>query len=303
MLRYKVVPIVCSCLLLASVIPAIAQEEQEELVRPAMVTAPFAVPVVPIAAPKLPREATGLADIIRAKYPLTVQYKDLGAGWRELSWQETDYFTKGDAHWLNGKEFLVAYKPVPRLRTQLRENDYVAAVTDNAYPHAPEDRFEITLLEMADLIPYMTNGNTNLRSFDPARRRTPFDASNASRAFHENLSLVYLRKIYEALNAYSTAYLNVLPPLETAFAARQALQPFAENTTIFTQPGTSQPFKTNPLFSNRKRAHLRKRGHAVIFYEVQPASDGLRAVMLLNGTVRRVDAKSWRNLKAISNLD
>ena len=62
-------------------------------------------------------------------------------------------------------------------------------------------------------------------------------------------------------------------------------------------------YKANPLFSGRKRAHLRKRSRAVLFYEAQPAADGLRAVLLLNGTVRRVDEKSWRNLTKISELE
>jgi len=103
--------------------------------------------------------------------------------------------------------------------------------------------------------------------------------------------------------AYSAAYLNVMPPMETAFAARKALLPFAENAAIFTQPGTSQPYKANPLFSNRKREHLSRDSAAVIFYEAQPSADGLRAVLSYDGVVRRVNDKQWTRLKKLSLLE
>ena len=161
----------------------------------------------------------------------------------------------------------------------------------------------ITLLDMESLIPYFTNGNTNLRSFDPARRRVVFDAAKTTDAFEQSLSLIYLSKIYDALQSYSEANLQTLPPMPTAFAARQALLPYAENDAIFIVPGSAQPFKANPLFSGRKCAHLRKRARAVLFYEGKTASDGSRGVLLLNGTTWRVDAKAWRELKKISGLD
>jgi len=296
----KAVFVACSLTAMVAAIPALAQDVPNPI---GFVTAPMAVTITPVVPLKAPPEPTGLADIIRAKFPLAVQYKEFGAGWRELTWNGSNYFTKGETHWLNGAEFVVAYKYAPRLTTQLSEKDYSAAVTGNVYAFSPDDRFEITLLHMTQLVPYVTSGNTYLRSFDPTRRRTPFDAGKASQSFNENLSLIYLQKIHAVVAAYSASYLQVMPPLETAFAARQALLPFAESGAIFTRPGTDQPYKANPLLSNRKRAHLRKKGQVVLFYEAQPAADGLRAVLQLNGTVRRVDEKSWNNLKKISELE
>ena len=156
---------------------------------------------------------------------------------------------------------------------------------------------------MERLIPYFTEGNINLRSFDPSRHRVAFDASCTTQAFNQNLSLIYLQKIYQAIESYSEAYLQTLPPMPTAFAARQALLPFAENAGIFKVPGTDQPFKANALFSGRKLAHLSDRRRAVLFYEGTPAADGARAVLLVNGTTRRVDRKAWNALKKISGLD
>lgn len=271
--------------------------------QPAVVTSPVAIPVAPVVAPKAPPEPTGLADIIRAKFPLAVAFKEFGFGWRELNWNGDNYLTKGETHWLVNHEYLIAYKISPRELRRLGENDYIAAVTGNGYPFAPDDRFDLTLLPMMEMLSVVTHGATGLRSFDPARTRTPFDARNASNGFNQSLSLVYLRKIAEAINGYVGAYLDTMPPLESAFAARQALLPYAENAVIFTQPGTTQPFKVNPLFSQRKKAHIRSRGRAVLFYEAAPAADGLRAVLHVNGTVRRVDEKSWKKLQEISELN
>lgn len=279
--------------------PAWAQSGEGVLPPMAVVTSP----VAPVAPAKAPYEPTGLDEIIRAKYPLAVRYEELGAGWREINWQGGIYFSKGDTQRLKDREYLIAYKFEPQFTSQLKAEEYVATVTGNARAYGADDRFVITLLDMEGLIPYVTQGNTNLRSFDPSRRRVAFNAARTTDAFNQSLSLIYLGKISQAVQAYSAAYLQTLPPTETAFAARQALLPFAENAGIFMVPGTDQPFKANPLFSGRKRAHLRNRSRGVLFYEGDVASDGSRGVLLLNGTTRRVDEKAWNALKKISGLD
>jgi len=288
------------------VVPAFAQYGNESggvLPPMAVVTSPVAIPIAPVAPMKAPYAPTGLDEIIRAKYPLAVRYDELGVGWREITWDDGIYFSKGETHRIKDREYLITYKFESQFTSQLSEKEYVAAATGNVRAYAPDDRFVITLLDMESLIPYFTSGNTNLHSFDLARRRVVFDAAKTTDAFNQSLSLIYLRKIYDAVQSYSASYLQTLPPMPTAFAARQALLPFAENAGIFTIPGTNQPFKANPLFSGRKRAHLYKRSRAVLFYEGNAASDGSRGVLLLNGITRRLDAKAWRELKSISGLD
>lgn len=285
------------------VAPACAQYDENTLAPMPVVSSPVAISVTPVARSKAPYAPTGLDEIIRAKYPLAVTYQDFGAGWREINWQSELYFSKGETHRVQDREYLIAYKYEPQRTSLLKEDEYVAAATNNARLYNATDRFVITLLDMERLIPYFTQGSTSLRSFDPSRRRAPFDASRATDAFNQTLSLIYLAKIFQAVQSYSGSYLDTLPPLPTAFAARQALLPFAENAGIFIVPGTDQPYKANPLFSGRKRAHLRQRGRAVLFYEGDAASDGSRGVLLLNGTPRRVDAKAWEALKKNSGLE
>jgi hypothetical protein len=292
--------IVLGCVL-GLALPALAQGETGTPVT--TVISAVAIPVAPVTAPKAKLQPTGLAEIVRAKYPLAVTYQQLGAGWRELHWQGSLYYTKGDSHWLSEREYLIAYKFAPRDEKLLNEKEFIAAVTNNGYVFAPDDRFELTLLPSEEVIPYLTRGQTNLRSFDPSRYRAPFDASKGNNAFQQNLSLIYLRKIYQAFTAYERAYLDVTPPLDSAFAARQALLPFAENDAIFTRPGSDQPFKANAILGNKKTAHLRGNRRWVLFYEGEPWPDGMRAVLLFNGTVKRVDEKTWKALAELSKLD
>lgn len=263
------------------------------------------LPVVP-PAPVTPRR-TGLAEIIRAKFPLSVAYADFGEGWRELNYNGAVYYTKGDTTLLNDEEYLVTYRFAGRTPEALPAREYVASLT-GATLSAPrfeaDDRFEMTLLQMTRLVGYVTEGQAALRSFSPQRAtaRTVLDAANFSDAFNQKLALIYLGKINNAVNAYSNAYLNVLPPAETAFAAQKALLPFVENPIVFTQPGTTTPFKVNPNLSNRNREEFSRKGRTILFYEAAFGSDERRAVLLLNGTVSRVDAKTWAKLSELSGL-
>lgn len=158
-------------------------------------------------------------------------------------------------------------------------------------------------LKMQSVIAAGTGNGGKFLPFNSKIYRDAKAGERAPDAYYQQLAVVYLRKINDALTAYSYDHFGVLPPMPTADAARRALAPYAENATIFFEPGTTRLFKANALLSGRNRAHLRKRSSLVIFYEAQPARDGMRAVLQLNGRVRRVDAKTWRKLAEQSQLD
>jgi hypothetical protein len=293
--------LILSGLLIVSSVPVWAQEPESQIVdNRVMVSVPL------VQAPKDPIE-TGLVDIIRAKFPLAVTYKDFGAGWREFTWQDNRrYFTRGETAAINQTEYLVTYV-FDNITNETNdrannEREYVAQLSGRTRPYEANDRFALTLFVMRDIVPYVTSGNTNLRSFEAARTGFTFDPPLGQSAYRQQLTLLYLNKINEAVNAYSSVYLDVTPPMESAFAARQALLPFARTPYIFNVPGSDEPFKVNPILGDKKRAHLRKRRNTVMFYEPFPAADGLRAVLLYNGSVRRVDEKSWRRLKEASEI-
>lgn len=269
-------------------------------------TTGLAIPVVRVnpspPAPPPPR-ITGAAEIVRAKFPLAIKFSELGTGWRALEWGSL-YFTRGETTLVNNDEYLVAY--VARASTKRSELDtraYIRAITTQQQSFLPEDRFPITLLRMQNIVSAFSNGSTGLRSFSAEEFRQTFDPPLESAAYRQNLSLVYLRKIFEAVNKYSSTYLNMMPPMHTAFAARQALLPFAENDVIFNQPGTTTPYKANPLLSERKREHLRTKARLIIFYEGEPAADGSRGVLFLDGRTQRLNEESWRRLSRASDID
>jgi len=264
---------------------------------------PFAVPVVqipfvpPLPAPPVP---SGVGDMLKGRFPLSIGYEDLGEGWRVIDYFDT-YFTRGDTVFLSNIEYVVAYKLAYSDLAKLSPHDYALSAVRGLVHTGAGDRFRLSLLPAREVQNRITNHNSSLRSFSPDAYKLNIQLP-ASEAFNQNLSLLYLRKIGEAFSAYSRANLNVLPPLESAFAARQGLEEFAENPAIFTQPGAERPFAFNPLFSGRKRAHLKGKGYLILAYEAQPAADGSHAVLTLYGKVARLSEKQWNKLARVSQL-
>ncbi len=268
---------------------------------PSSFTVQLAPPPAPTPTPK--PDYSGLTEVIRAKFPLAITRKDLGLGWREVQYGEV-YLTKGETQTINEREYLVAYKFTQSGAPEKTVRQFIAESSgQNVSNPDPDDRFELALLPLSTLVQPLISGQNALRSYKAPELRNYFSVENLPSAFYENLSLIYLRKISAALDSYSQTYLGVLPPLETAFAAQQSLKPFAENPVIFTQPGPKVPFKANPLFSGRRRAHLKGKGDWVIFYEGTPAADGSRAVLRLNGNAVRLTEKQWEKIKEISHIE
>lgn len=264
---------------------------------------PFAVPVVqipfvpPLPAPPVP---SGVGDILKGRFPLSIGYEDLGTGWRVIDYNTT-FFTRGDTVFIDRTEYVVVYVYSAYDVARLSPRDYALYASRNLLRTGAGVRLRLSLLPAGIVQGRITDGNVGVRSFSPDDYKITAQLPT-SEAFNQNLSLVYLRKIGEAFSAYSRANLNVLPPLDSAFVARQGLGEFAENPAIFTQPGTSRPLAFNPLFSGRKRAHLKGKGYLILAYEAQPAADGSHAVLTLYGKVARLSEKQWNKLARVSQL-
>jgi len=250
-----------------------------------------------------PRKPTGLAELIRAKFPLALQISDLGQGWREFDWNRNVYFTKGETWFLSNEEYLIVYKSVDEEAVRQSPEEFRANQSP-LYRETlhPTSRLQLDALPMSSILPYFVGGNSTLRSFTlkDYRDGVKDKARVVPDAYYQNLSVIYLRKIGEAIKNYNRDYLDVMPPMPTAFIARDALEPYAQNTAIFTQPGSAQPFRFNALFSGRKRAHLKGKGSWIVAYEGEAALDGSRAVLLLSGRVYRAGAKHWERLREVS---
>lgn len=71
--------------------------------------------VVPPAAPKVAK-ASGMAELIKGQFPLTLRLDELDYRWRELSLYGATYFTRGDTAFINDDEYLIAYISEPEAR-------------------------------------------------------------------------------------------------------------------------------------------------------------------------------------------
>lgn len=259
--------------------------------------------VVPPAAPKVAK-ASGMAELIKGQFPLTLRVDELDYRWRELSVYGATYFTRGDTAFINDDEYLIAYISEPEARVLLQPEEYADAQSPgSAYRLSTSSMLRLQPIKMQSVIAASDARGGKILPFNSKLYRDAKADERAPDAYYQQLAVVYLRKINDALTTYSYDHLGVLPPMPTADAARQALLPYAENATIFFEPGTTRLFKANALLSGRNRTHLRKRSSLVVFYEAQPAADGMRAILQLNGRVRRVDAKTWRSLAELSGLE
>ena len=76
-----------------------------------------------------------------------------------------------------------------------------------------------------------------------------------------------------AVMMYAQDFKQTLPPLKTIERAKAALSPYVRDEDIFTQPDTKQPYKTNPILSGKKMAHISDAADMILFYEAKPAPD------------------------------
>ncbi len=89
------------------------------------------------------------------------------------------------------------------------------------------------------------------------------------------------------------------PKLATA---QQVLGPYVKSYEIFAHPTTREIYRPNLNVSGRSLASLYASSPRVItFYEATPAPDGTRAVLYLDGHVRRERETDWPAIRAASD--
>lgn len=260
---------------------------------------------------------TKLREVLTAnKVALTIKAKQLDASWRVLSLSGIndnnyyydeygnyvrgggEYFTRGLIVRVAGEPFLVAYQPLKSQTKLQTPAEYRAGQMAMTSGLSTESTLSLALIKTLNV-----SAIKNARPFDKRVLKEPVKGNEVPNHYFYALSQKQLQKVYAALYRYREDTLGYLPPMTTSALARKALAPYAENDAIFTQPGTTQPFLTNPILSGKLWAHLSRRGYMVAFYEPDAAADGKRTVLFLNGKVQRVDEKQWARLRHISKLD
>lgn len=124
-------------------------------------------------------------------------------------------------------------------------------------------------------------------------------ANLAARNF---MSLNNLKQLGLALVQYASDHDEVLPPMGTPAQAKAALSPYTQNASIWRRADSGEAYVPNPMLSGRKTGHISNPQEFVAFYEANPAPDGTRGVVFLNGGARRLTQAEWPRAKKASKL-
>ena len=82
---------------------------------------------------------------------------------------------------------------------------------------------------------------------------------------------------------------------------QEVLQPYIKSAEVFAHPTTHEIYRPNINVSRRQLEMLEPQSRVVTFYEASPASDGTRAVLYLDGHVRRERETDWAAIRAASD--
>ena len=279
--------------------------------------------VVTLASPAAAQPMT-LPEVLSGKtIPLTMKLKDLDETWRRLSagsgadvanplaviygarmggLSSSVYYSRGQTVTLFSETYLVAYAA----QTKPLDAAKLNAVMRSGQPPDIEKPTAQTTLALA-LLNLRTSGSlTDIRPFNLEFEVTGNEAATATedekRAQELNdASAKNLRKLGVAVNTYVSER-KVLPLLTDVRTAEQELILYAGHKDTFIQPQTKKPYRPNPALSGRKPAEFDKAEKMVLFYEDQPAADGARNVLFLDGHVDRLIEQQWQRLKEAAQL-
>ena len=114
-------------------------------------------------------------------------------------------------------------------------------------------------------------------------------------------SVASLRELGAGLQNYLEDHDGILPPMQDAIAAKAALKDYA-SIANFSHPGTKEAYMPNAILSGKKLAHITNPAAMVAFYEAHPAADGKRAILFLDGHVKRIKEAEWPLVKRASRV-
>jgi hypothetical protein len=269
--------------------------------------------------PAYSQEKITLADVLSGKkYPAVIRLKEIsGTGWSrfdlrdEQSKQESSYnfalqtkksllgyyLTKGEVFSSERINFLVAYRPsVATIAKSLENINFSFNYEDSSsslYPE-PDTEFELTLINLDRVFAI-----AQIRPFDP-KTELPTPKVNTE------LSLKRLKTLGIAILMYTQDYDDVFPPMKEAKKFQEFVMPYVKGSMMpenyFINPVTSKPYVLNLILSQHKLATLPQIASFVLAYEDQPAPDGTRGVVFVDGHAARVSETEWARLKKISRI-
>ncbi len=111
-----------------------------------------------------------------------------------------------------------------------------------------------------------------------------------------------LKQIGLALLQYTQDYDEVLPPMKSAAVTKAAIYPYVKSDAVFQEPPTNVAYQPNTSLSHRKLASFQDPASMVVYYEPTLQSDRLRAVLFLDGHVKRLADADWQRVKSASHV-
>lgn len=248
-----------------------------------------------------------------ASRPLSLTLQDLDGSWRVFSLSgagdssgqvqiylalltggaQTTYYTKGETVTLGGEAYLVAYR-------QKLTVDYIALLKgDEVQPPSPPKLTPSTALSLS-LLNLRSVGSLN--DIQPFSLQAALNPPSPPAPDPKEATVSDMKQLGLAFIQYTQDYDEKLPPMKTAAAAKTALFPYAKSDSVFEQPQTHALFQPNTSLSGRSLATFNDPASMVIYYEAAPEDDGQRAVLFLDGHVKRMADADWQRVKSASHV-
>jgi len=90
--------------------------------------------------------------------------------------------------------------------------------------------------------------------------------------------------------------------MQSAAVTKKAIFPYVKSDDVFQYPMTHEPYLPNKSLSGRSLASFNSPSDMVAYYEAVPTPGGTRAVLFMDGHVKRIPESQWPALKAASHV-
>lgn len=256
----------------------------------------------------------GLTPLLSGSpYPLSLTLKNLDGSWRTFSLSgsgdaagqlgvyfslltggiQNTYYTQGQTIDRGGEVYLVAYHHISTL-------NYAAALRGNFadLPPAPKPTPD-TALSLCFLNLRLIGSLNDIQAFSLQAALNP---PGPPAPDPKEATVSDLKQIGLALLQYIQDYDETLPPMKNAAVVKTALYPYVRSDAVFEQPQTHTLYQPNSSLSHRKLASFNDPSSMVVYYEAAPEDDGLRAVLFLDGHVKRLAKADWQRVRTASHI-
>lgn len=134
-------------------------------------------------------------------------------------------------------------------------------------------------------------------SIQPRRVSTGADDKDSSTM--EVINAARLSSLLSTIRLYAKDHQGMLPSMDNPEALRVALSPkYIRGEGVFQTPRDQMAYLPNPEISGKPLKSLLKPGEIIALYEpLEPTREKRRAVIYLDGTLRRVTPPEWEILR------